>query len=76
MRTRLSAFSPSWLFVITSYSIHYTKLYEGVTGIGSGRIEVFGHDNVRDYRLTRRLTGVMHQEIVIDNFFTIDQTLV
>jgi len=47
----------------------------GVTGIGSGHIEVFGHDNRRDYRLTRRLIGVMHQEIVIDNFFTIDQTL-
>jgi ABC-2 type transport system ATP-binding protein len=51
------------------------NMVAGVTRIGSGRIEVFGHDNRRDYRLARRLIGVMHQEIVIDNFFTIDQTL-
>jgi len=47
----------------------------GVTHIGDGRIEIFGHDNRRDYRTTRRLVGVMHQEIVIDNFFTIAQAL-
>ena len=47
----------------------------GVTHIGSGSIEIFGHDNRRDYRLTRSMVGVMHQEIVIDNFFTIDQAL-
>ncbi len=47
----------------------------GVTHIGSGSIEIFGHDNRRDYRNTRRMVGVMHQEIVIDNFFTIDQAL-
>ncbi len=47
----------------------------GVTRIGNGSIEIFGHDNQRDYRITRRLVGVMHQEIVIDNFFTIDQAL-
>ena len=47
----------------------------GVTHIGSGSIKIFGHDNRRDYRNTRRMVGVMHQEIVIDNFFTIDQAL-
>jgi ABC-2 type transport system ATP-binding protein len=47
----------------------------GVTHIGSGSIKVFGFDNQRDYRTARRLVGVMHQEIVIDNFFTIDQAL-
>ena len=47
----------------------------GVTHIGSGTIEIFGHDNRRDYSSTRRMVGVMHQEIVIDNFFTIDQAL-
>ena len=47
----------------------------GVTHVGSGSIEIFGHDNRSDYRTTRRLVGVMHQEIVIDNFFTIDQAL-
>jgi ABC-2 type transport system ATP-binding protein len=51
------------------------NMVAGVTRIDSGSIEVFGHDNRRDYRLTRRLIGVMHQELVIDNFFTIDQTL-
>ena len=47
----------------------------GVTHIGSGSIKIFGQDNRRDYRRTRRMVGVMHQEIVIDNFFTIDQAL-
>jgi ABC-2 type transport system ATP-binding protein len=47
----------------------------GVTQIGCGSIEIFGHDNQSDYRTTRRQVGVMHQEIVIDNFFTIDQAL-
>ncbi len=51
------------------------NMVAGVTRIDSGSIEVFGYDNQRDYRLTRRLTGIMHQEIVIDNFFTIDQAL-
>ncbi|TLM66629.1 MAG: ABC transporter ATP-binding protein [Deltaproteobacteria bacterium] len=51
------------------------NMIAGVTRLGGGRIEVFGFDNRRDYRTTRRLVGVMHQEVVIDNFFTIDQTL-
>jgi ABC-2 type transport system ATP-binding protein len=51
------------------------NMVAGVTRIDSGSIEVFGHDNRRDYRVTRCLIGVMHQELVIDNFFTIDQTL-
>lgn len=51
------------------------NMISGVTHIGSGRIEIFGYDNRRDYRMTRRLVGVMHQEVVIDNFFTIDQAL-
>jgi ABC-2 type transport system ATP-binding protein len=51
------------------------NMIAGVTRIGSGQISVFGHDNVRDYRITRNLVGVMHQEIVIDNFFTIDRAL-
>jgi len=51
------------------------NMVSGVCRIDRGSIRIFGHDNVRDYRTTRRLTGVMHQEIVIDNFFTIDQAL-
>lgn len=51
------------------------NMISGVTRIGSGSIEVFGHDNQSDSLNSRRLVGVMHQEIVIDNFFTIDQAL-
>jgi ABC-2 type transport system ATP-binding protein len=47
----------------------------GVSRIGSGSIEIFGFDNQSDSRTTRSMVGVMHQEIVIDNFFTIDQAL-
>ncbi len=51
------------------------NMVAGVTRIDEGEIEIFGYDNRRDYRATRRITGVMHQEIVIDNFFTIDEAL-
>lgn len=51
------------------------NMVSGVTLIDSGTIKIFGHDNRRDYQTSRRLTGVVHQEIVIDNFFTIDQAL-
>lgn len=47
----------------------------GVSRIDRGSIEIFGSDNQRDYRTTRRQIGLMHQEVVIDNFFTIDETL-
>jgi ABC-2 type transport system ATP-binding protein len=47
----------------------------GVTHIDAGTIRIFGYDNRKDYRITRRLVGVMHQEIVTDNFFTIDGAL-
>ncbi|NOY14266.1 MAG: ABC transporter ATP-binding protein [Deltaproteobacteria bacterium] len=47
----------------------------GVCRLGSGRITAFGYDNQRDYRFTRRMLGVVHQEVVIDNFFTVDQAL-
>ena len=51
------------------------NMIAGVTRVGRGSIDVFGYDNQRDYRITRRLVGVMHQEIVIDNFFTIDRQI-
>ena len=51
------------------------NMISGVTRIDSGAVEVFGYDNQTDYRMTRCLCGVMHQEIVIDNFFTIDKAL-
>ena len=51
------------------------NMISGVSRIGSGSIEIFGYDNQKAALSTRRLVGVMHQEIVIDNFFTIDQAL-
>ena len=51
------------------------NMIAGVTRIDSGAIKAFGYDNQRDYRQTRRMLGVVHQEIVIDNFFTVDQAL-
>lgn len=51
------------------------NMVSGVTRIGGGAVRIFGYDNRKDYRITRCLTGVMHQEIVIDNFFSIDKAL-
>ena len=51
------------------------NMISGVCRIDQGTVRIFGHDAVRDYRTTRRLVGVMHQEIVIDHFFTIDRAL-
>jgi len=51
------------------------NMISGVARIDSGTIQIFGHDAVKDYRLTRRLVGVMHQELVTDHFFTIDRAL-
>lgn len=51
------------------------NMISGVCRIDGGRVSVFGHDNRRERRITRRLVGVMHQEIVTDNFFTIDRAL-
>ena len=51
------------------------NMIAGVVRLESGRITAFGYDNQRDYRYTRRMLGVVHQEVVIDNFFTVDQAL-
>lgn len=51
------------------------NMVTGVTRVGAGKISVFGHDNQDDFVNTRRLTGVMHQEIVVDTFFTIEKAL-
>lgn len=51
------------------------NMITGVCRIDRGRVRVFGHDNRSERRITRRLVGVMHQEIVTDNFFTIDRSL-
>ncbi|MEA3543789.1 MAG: ABC transporter ATP-binding protein [Thermodesulfobacteriota bacterium] len=51
------------------------NMIAGVVRLGAGQITAFGYDNQRDYRHTRRMLGVVHQEVVIDNFFTVDQAL-
>jgi ABC-2 type transport system ATP-binding protein len=51
------------------------NMTSGVCRIDSGTVRIFGHDAVHDYRQTRRLVGVMHQEIVTDHFFSIDRAL-
>lgn len=51
------------------------NMVTGVTRMGSGKVSVFGHDNQNDFVNTRRFIGVMHQEVVVDTFFTIDKAL-
>jgi len=51
------------------------NMLSGLTRIDTGTISIFGYDNQQHYRVTRRLTGVMHQEIVIEKFFTVDTAL-
>ncbi len=50
-------------------------MISGLTHIGGGSISIFGLDNKKDFRRTRQLAGVMPQEVVIDNFFTIEESL-
>nr|WP_320049238.1 ABC transporter ATP-binding protein [uncultured Desulfuromonas sp.] len=47
----------------------------GVSRIDSGSVSVFGYDTRHQSQHARRLTGVMHQEVVTDAFFTIDKAL-
>ncbi|MCB0404980.1 MAG: ABC transporter ATP-binding protein [Bdellovibrionales bacterium] len=51
------------------------NLITGVAKMQAGSVRVFGYDNVRNYRETRRLIGVMHQEVVIDPFFPVGRAL-
>lgn len=47
----------------------------GLLRVDSGRLEILGHDVQRDYRSARRNLGVVPQEIVMDPFFTVRETL-
>ncbi|MGB8329184.1 MAG: ABC transporter ATP-binding protein [Polyangiales bacterium] len=50
-----------------------STLIHCITGLArqtEGSIEVLGFDNVRDFRTTRRLVGLVPQEINYDPFFT------
>src|SRR5262245_35244447 len=47
----------------------------GLARADSGLARVLGHDVATDYRSTRRLLGVVPQELVFDPFFTVRETL-
>jgi ABC-2 type transport system ATP-binding protein len=51
------------------------NLISGVCKMQTGNISVLGFDNAQDFRITRKLIGVMHQEIITDPFFDIDRAL-
>lgn len=51
------------------------NIMAGLTRPSAGRIEVLGHDVVRDYRQARRRLGVVPQELVFDPFFTVREVL-
>lgn len=51
------------------------NMITGVCHVGGGQAEIFGKNVVSDYIETRRFTGVMHQEVVLDLFFNIEQAL-
>ncbi len=47
----------------------------GLVHADRGTARVLGHDVVSDYRMARRLLGVVPQELVFDPFFTVRETL-
>jgi ABC-2 type transport system ATP-binding protein len=47
----------------------------GLTRADRGTARVLGHDVLADYRMARRLLGVVPQELVFDPFFTVRETL-
>ncbi len=51
------------------------SIIAGLARATSGRACVMGHDVVSDYRAARRALGVVPQELVMDPFFTVRETL-
>jgi len=51
------------------------SILAGLNRANSGRVSVLGHDVVDDYRMARRMLGVVPQELVFDPFFTVRETL-
>ena len=47
----------------------------GLVSMSSGRILVDGHDVVKDYRPARAMTGLVPQEISLDIFATVENTV-
>ncbi len=51
------------------------SILAGLTRADRGSARILGHDVVGDYRVARRLIGVVPQELVFDPFFTVRETL-
>ncbi|TXT21842.1 MAG: antibiotic transport system ATP-binding protein [Gallionellaceae bacterium] len=51
------------------------NLLSGLSKPDTGRVSVMGYDVVRQYRDSRRLMGVVPQELVFDPFFNVRETL-
>jgi ABC-2 type transport system ATP-binding protein len=51
------------------------SILAGLTRADRGRVRILGHDVVADYRVARRLLGVVPQELVFDPFFSVRETL-
>jgi ABC-2 type transport system ATP-binding protein len=51
------------------------SIIAGLARATTGRASVMGHDVVTDYRAARRSLGVVPQELVMDPFFTVLETL-
>ena len=51
------------------------SLLAGLARPDSGQLSILGHNVVSDYRASRRLLGVVPQELVFDPFFTVRETL-
>jgi ABC-2 type transport system ATP-binding protein len=51
------------------------SILAGLTRPDRGSAAILGHDVIRDYRAARRSLGVVPQELVFDQFFTVRETL-
>jgi len=51
------------------------NIIAGLCLADGGRVEVMGHDVVKDYQSARRALGVVPQELVFDPFFSVRETL-
>ncbi len=51
------------------------SIVAGLTRASSGAARVMGADVIADYRRTRRMLGVVPQELVFDPFFSVRETL-
>jgi len=51
------------------------SIVAGLARATEGTVRVLGHDVVRDYRFTRRVLGLVPQEINFDPFFDVEEAL-